>query len=511
MKHAKRTVSIIDACSDPKLFGPWFKRRASWQNWFTFLAALFALPMTPEQLAVFTQCTGRAVPPATAFNEVWLCIGRRGGKSFILALIAVFLACFHEYRQYLAAGERGTIVIIAQDRKAARTIFRFVKGLLHGVPMLKRMIERQTADSFDLTNRITIEIQTASFRSTRGYTLVAALCDEIAFWRSDESANPDKEILQALRPAMATIPGAMLLCASSPYARRGVLWDAHRKHFGKDDSPVLVWQAPTRTMNPSVPQSVIDAAMEADSASALAEYGAQFRTDVESFIAREVVDQAVIPGRYELPRINVGVAYVAFIDPSGGSSDSMTLAISHMESDRAILDAIREVKPPFSPDATAKEFADTIRSYGIASCLGDRYGGLWPRERFAAHGVDYQVATMPKSDLYLAALPMLNSGRVELLDLPRLTNQLCSLERRTARGGRDSIDHAPGAHDDIINSAAGAIVYASQRQAQAIPIVCPIVVGRSAEPSPIPGQQSATELYYEWVASGGGSKWWGPV
>jgi hypothetical protein len=29
------------------------------------------------------------------------------------------------------------------------------------------------------------------------------------------------------------------------------------------------------------------------------------------------------------------------------------------------------------------------------------------------------------------------------------------LERRTARGGRDSIDHAAGAHDDLANVVAG--------------------------------------------------------
>jgi hypothetical protein len=46
-----------------------------------------------------------------------------------------------------------------------------------------------------------------------------------------------------------------------------------------------------------------------------------------------------------------------------------------------------------------------------------------------------------------------------LLDHPRLVNQLIALERRTARGGRDSIDHAPGgAHDDVVNACAGALV-----------------------------------------------------
>ena len=166
--------------------------------------------------------------------------------------------------------------------------------------MLSALIDRETAEAIDLNNGITIEILTANFRTLRGYTLVAALCDEIAFWRSDESANPDSEIIAAIRPAMATIPGAMLLCASSPYARRGALWEAFRRHFGKL-GPVMVWKADTRTMNPTVPQSVIDEAMESDPASAAAEYGAQFRTDVETFISREIIDAAVVPGRFELP------------------------------------------------------------------------------------------------------------------------------------------------------------------------------------------------------------------
>jgi hypothetical protein len=484
-------ISILDAVRDPKLFEPWFRKRAaSWDNWLIFLAALFALPLTPQQLAVYQQCTGRELPPATAVNEVWLCIGRRGGKSFILALIAVFLACFHEYRQYLAPGERGTIVIIAADRKQARTIFRYIKGLLNGVPMLKRMVERATADTFDLSNRTSIEIHVASFRSSRGYTVIAALADEVAFWRSDESANPDKEILAALRPAMATIPNAMLLCASSPYARRGAMWDAYRRHFGKD-SPVLFWKAATRVMNPSVPQRIIDAAYEDDAASANAEYGAEFRTDVETFISREIVDAAVMLGRFELPRIE-GVGYLAFCDPSGGSSDSMTLSIAHMEvgsngADRAVLDLARERKPPFSPESVVKEFADTIKSYGISTVRGDRYAGLWPRERFAVHGVDYQVASQTKSDIYLALLPILNSGRAELLDHPRLTSQLCGLERRTARGGKDSVDHAPGAHDDVINAVAGALVLASQRAAQAVPLIGPIISSTGPSDTPIGG------------------------
>ena len=72
------------------------------------------------------------------------------------------------------------------------------------------------------------------------------------------------------------------------------------------------------------------------------------------------------------------------------------------------------------------------------------------------------MAERPKIELYAALLPALNSGRVELLDHPRLVAQLCGLERRTAWGGRDSIDHGPGGHDDVANAVAGALVEAGQ-------------------------------------------------
>ena len=89
---------------------------------------------------------------------------------------------------------------------------------------------------------------------------------------------------------------------------------------------------------------------------------------------------------------------------------------------------------------------------------GDRYAGEWPREQFRKLGIQYELSQKPKSDLYRDFLPLVNSRQVDLLDLPRAIAQLISLERRTARGGRDSIDHPPGTHDDIANAIAGLVV-----------------------------------------------------
>jgi hypothetical protein len=102
-----------------------------------------------------------------------------------------------------------------------------------------------------------------------------------------------------------------------------------------------------------------------------------------------------------------------------------------------------------------------LKGYRVHRVQGDRYAGEWPREQFKKRGVGYEPAANPKSDLYRDMLPILNSGRVELLDHPRLATQLTGLERRTARSGKDSIDHAPGGHDDVANSVAGALMLAA--------------------------------------------------
>ena len=135
----------------------------------------------------------------------------------------------------------------------------------------------------------------------------------------------------------------------------------------------------------------------------------------------------------------------------------MTLAIAHRDGQRAVLDLVVERRPPFSPESVVKEFAAVLKSYRVSKVVGDRYAGEWPRERFREYGIAYETAERSKSELYLELLPALMSGAIELLDSPRLLAQLGALERRTARGGRDSVDHAPGAHDDVANSAAGAL------------------------------------------------------
>jgi hypothetical protein len=457
-------MNIIDAIHDDKVFGQHFKAK-TWDAWLAFLCALFALPMTEEQLALYCKHTGRSTPPTSPFREGWLCIGRRGGKSFVLAVIAVFQACFKDWRPFLGPGEYGTVMVVAQDRRQARVIMRYCIGLLNAVPMLKRQIESVTRESIVLKHRIVIEVHAASFRSTRGYSIVCALLDEIAYWPTDEqSAEPDVEVVNAIRPAMATIPGSMLLAASSPHARKGTLWEAHRRYHGKDDAPVLVWQATTREMNPSVSQSYIDSHMQEDAARASAEYYATFRSDLQSYIDRDVVLRCVSIGiRERAPERKH--FYCAFADMSGGSRDSAVLCIGHNTFGKQLItiDCIREIKSPHSPEQACEEFAKVMRSYRVHKVITDKYASTWPVEQFSRFHVGAEQSADPKGTLYINLLPFLNSGRVELLDEPRGINQICALERSTGRGRGDTVDHPPNGFDDVANAIAGVVSICAKR------------------------------------------------
>ena len=444
-----KTKTILEVLD--QVFVDAFRPAASWSRWRAFLAALFGLPMTPEELEIFREHTGRAKPPAAPCPEGWCVVGRRGGKSRIAALVLAYLGCFRDYGSILAPGERGIVMCLAQDRAAAKTVFRYVVGLLEGVPALAELIEKKTSGRIRLRNGIDIEVHTSDFRAVRSYTIVGCVLDEVAFWPTGESAaSPDTETIAAIRPAMATVPGAVLLGISSPYARRGSLFEATRDHWGKDGDPVLVWRSDTGGMNPSIDRRIVLEAYEKDESSAAAEWGGEFRKDRETFVSREAVAACTVDGRVELPSTPI-FEYVGFCDPSGGSQDSACLAIAHVErrrvrgggqADVAVLDRAIEVRAPHSPALAVAEFCRALTAFGLDRVFGDRYGGKTIADLFEACGqIQYVPAEDSKSDIYHDLLPLLNSGRVELLDSKRLLAQLLALEagRRPLGGETRSI------------------------------------------------------------------------
>ena len=339
-----KLVSMREALSDPAYFGS-VLAGPTWDAWRVLLIAIMGEPLDAEELATFGLLTGRTASPAEPVEAFWAVIGRRGGKTRAIAVLASYLAGCVDHRNILGPGERGILPVMAASVLQASQAFNFIHGAIEGSSHLSRLIESVTADTISLASGVNIQVRPASFRTIRGISAVGAILDEIAFFRSDDSKNPDEEIVRALRPSLATT-GGPLICISSPYAKAGMLWKTFRKHYGLDGaSEILVAKAASRTMNPSLSARVVERAFEEDAAAAMAEYGADFRSDIRSLFDFEVVEAAIDRGCFERPRVP-GLRYVAFVDAAGGSGggDSMTMAIAHAEKDVAVLDLVREFR-----------------------------------------------------------------------------------------------------------------------------------------------------------------------
>lgn len=453
-------MNIIEACKDPNLFRPFLEDQngsiATWSRWFSCLRAVYGLPIGPNASKSIQKLTERDphAMPAEGFGTALFLTGRRSGKSRTAAVIGAYEAALAGNESKLAKGEKGIVAVIAPTKNQGSIVRNYIRGIFDA-PLLATQLVRETKEGFELRNGIEIRIMAGDFRSIRGFTLVCAIVDEIAFFGLDEESKvkSDSELIRAIQPSLATTQGK-LIAISSPYARKGWSFKTHANHFGNDKSRTLVVNAPSRTLNPTLPQSVIDQAMQDDPASARSEYFGLFRDDIAAFISREVLEGLVHAGRaFLIPRSQN--TYQAFVDMSGGRSDDHALAIGHREGRKVVIDFCKRYKPGQSPYVVVNDMAEQLGSYGIKRVHGDNYAADWVSKAFQDARIQFIKADRNKSALYLELLPRLGSGEIELLDNETLIDQLANLERCTRSGGRDIVDHPKGGHDDLANAVAG--------------------------------------------------------
>lgn len=378
----------------------------------------------------------------------------------------------HQYKEHLSPGETAVVLCLSQDKDQAGVLLGYCQGILETSPRLRSLlptneqgeVKEPSGDSIKLNNGIQIRVKAASFRSLRGFTACAVLADEIAFWRDSNSRNPADFILKSVRPTLASMPGSMLLAFSSPWAKSGVLWDHHKSYYKENDPHIICFQGASRTLNPTLPKRVVEKAIKKDPEMAKTEYLAQFRTDVQVLFSDENLDPVIVPGRRVL-QPQKGITYFAAVDASGGSSDSFTMAIAHMDPDtlRLVLDLVAERKPPFSPQAVCVEFSRIMKKWGCHSASADKYAKGWVEEGFSLNKITLHQEAPPKTELYQELLARINSEEVELLDHDALRGQLECLERHVRPGGQEKIYEPPNAHDDLANAAALALWEVGQR------------------------------------------------
>jgi hypothetical protein len=435
----KKHYTMRAALDNPELFGSIMSGK-SWSRWRTLLIASMGEPLTFWERRIFRKFTGRDREPGQMVEELVAVAGRRSGKSRSAAVLAAYMAALCDHSDAQAVGERLKVLVLAKDQRQAGVVFGYISGVFDSVPLLREMVVNRTLDTISLSTGIDVEIKAATPTGVRGFTAVCVIADEAAFWTTDTaSANADTEILNAVRPSLITTQGPLLIL-SSPFARRGEVWELYDKHYGaKGDPGILVLHGASRVFNPSLPNSVVERALARNPIAARAEYLAEFRSDLEGYVSLDTLRACTGPVT-EWPPLP-GVHYTAGIDAATGSGDdSLALGIAHFDegSGRVILDFIREWRPPFSPTAVLTEVASHCRRFNIAEIIGDRFAEKFVAEMLFGSRMHYRRSDRVTSDNFAELLPMLNSHEVMLPNLPAFIEQLASLQAKPSSRGRVS-------------------------------------------------------------------------
>jgi len=453
-----KVKNIIQFIKDPQLINGDLSPHQE-----TALRLPYGLPLTKKQNGIAQAALDMAEIVRKVSQEITYVCGRRGGKSDRLAgNIATFEAVTGGHEKHLAPGERGHIVLIAQDKRACRVLYRFILAKFENSPLLSQLLQDVRKEEIDLTNRLTISIFPCSFRAPRGFAIPVAILDELAFFRH-EGAVIDKEVIDAIRPAQATFPNSKLIKISSPYSKSGELYRDFATRHQRED--LLVFKATSWDMNPSIPQSFLDSEKERDPEMFSREYAAELSSSISNVFDREYVEDCIVHGRHELPYV-ADFRYVAGVDPAGGGPDEFAMSFCHRDGHRIIQDLVRGWLSK-RPADVVQEAAQILKTYKVSTVVGDKYSGEWVRQAFRDCGIKYVVSSLTSSDALLELLPLINQGNIELLDDKKQTGQLISLERRTSRTGKDSLGHPQGLHDDrAVTLALSAILAAKPVQSR---------------------------------------------
>jgi hypothetical protein len=448
------------------------------------LKSIYGLELNSEELEIYQRATGRSEYVNSEQTESTLIAGRRSGKtSKIGALIAIYEA-FRDH--HLTRGDRAYVMLIAPVKNQAKTAMRFIRAYLNSSPLLKQYVARERSEEVELTNGIIIACYPCSYSTVRGPSVVCAICDEMAFWHHKETAaNPEEEVLAALRPAMATFPTSKLIKISTPFRKEGVLWREFQQRAELDH---LVWQLSSPEMNPTLQPSVLERERKRDEEKFRREYLAEFTDQIAAWVVPEVLDPCIVRDRIELPHVE-NAAYVIAVDPAFVHND-FALAVLHQTADGpVVVDCVEHwagtKQAPLAYEWVCETIARIANEYGIREVIGDQYCAAVIKQHFDKLGIHYSEFTFglhTRADLFGNLRHLLVQRKIELRDNPVLLRQLRALEERRAPNGNIDIRPSYGQKDDV----AVAVALGAYELAKRLPPVEPW-----AEFIPLPSRPSA--------------------
>ena len=405
----------------------------------TFLKSLYGLELDAAELEFYCRATGRKTYLAREHREITAIIGRRGGKTRLAALIAVYEAT-RDHK--LPRGERAFILVIAPVLKQAQIAFRYIRKYMNLSPELSNLVVKVRKSEIELRNGITIACQPCSQITVRGDSVICAICDELGFWKHEETAaNPEREVIAALRPAMATLTNTKLIKISTPCRKEGILWHDFQE---RESLPYPVWQASSKEMNPTIPDEFLKDAERENKEGFRREYLAEFTDSLVGWITWELLEPCVMRGCREFPRVSHGT-YVAAVDPAFSHSD-FGFAILHRSDNEHITVAFAArwtgtQNAPLNLESVSFQINDVLQRFGINSLVGDQHCFPILRQHFEKSGLfyrEFRLVDHSRASIFGNLRQLIAQQKISFVDEPELLRQLRSLEEiRTPHGNTD--------------------------------------------------------------------------
>lgn len=428
----------------------------AWPAWEAYADALLGLPLSAEAARLFELCAGRAYAQGTPANESTAIVGRRGGKTWHLVALILFLCLIHPPRR--KRSETVWALAIAQDLRVARdVILGYARQSLKDSAILNAEVEEYRADEIRFRSGLRFTARPCTVGAPRGWSVWLALLDELAYWAL-EGSEPDYEIERGVRHGMLMFPDRLLLKASTPRLRAGVLWRDYQKRAEKD-SRIVVWQGSTMTMNPVVDAEEIERMRREDPEGARREIDAEFTDAIAGYFSGDAVQQTMRHGYERLPAVD-GRSYVVAID-AAFSRDQFALAVAHREPDgQVIVDLLRVWPPPVAVQATLREVSEIAKQYHTRTVWCDQFSYAALRTLAEQVGMELRqepITAESKQNQFGTLRGLATAGKLALPKHEILRREMSMLESRQLPSGGARIAAPSGFTDDAVCAVAMAV------------------------------------------------------
>lgn len=438
--------------------------RPSTPAWRATVRAIYGSPLTDEETALLGRLSGGAGAPEGGSTDFLGVVGRRGGKSSTIARVAVFEALYGGHAVALEPGQVGTFAVVCPKREQAAELLRYVAGLA-GLPSVRPFVDgKPTTDSVLFKTAVAVSVMTADSTTSRGFTYVGLVADELGFWPDGDAAQSDQQILDAMLPGMLPIAGApprRFLAITSANLEEGVAWETYRTCFGKRDASSFVVSGTTLDFNPDADRAELAKQQKKRPAAYLREYESVWGGVVESgFFPPEAVAACTTKaGTFKVAELAQSRLFAA-ID-AAFISDRFALALARL-TDTGIVEIVgvwvwgAPKGQNLSAKTTAESIATMLIPLGVRTVAADQHAFAPLEERFREAGLyleQHAWTAQNKPDTYRSFRSDLIDGRVSLPDDAELRKELGAIRAKARKTGGESIEARRG-HDDRVSAVA---------------------------------------------------------